>query len=125
MQIFRLVPRGLLGKDAQASGSPSGVSGKQRGYSEWKEVVVENTIHRRVGAGVLRRSPQPYPDLELSGCRARVVAGNHPFLGVALLSNERIVRAVLLTPDNTPASVRALLYLGAIFGKTTKPLFLA
>lgn len=46
-----------------------------------------------------------------------MVASNHPFLGVALLSNERVVRAVLLTPDNTPASVRALLYLGAIFGK--------
>lgn len=25
--------------------------------------------------------------------------GNHPFLGVALLSNERLVRAVLLTPE--------------------------
>lgn len=26
-------------------------------------------------------------------------AGSHPFLGVALLSNERLVRAVLLTPE--------------------------
>lgn len=110
--------RGLLGKDTQASGSPSGVSGKQRRYSAWKEAVVENTVHRRVGAGFLRQSPQPNPDLEFSGCQARAVADNHPFLGVALLSNERLVRAVLLTPDNTPASVRALLYLGAIFGKT-------
>ena len=71
----------------------------------------------RAGEGRTRWSPQPNPGLEFSGCGERVVAGNHPFLGVALLSNERIVRAVLLTPDNTPASVRALLYLGAIFGK--------
>lgn len=46
MQIFRLVTRGLLGKDKQASESPLGVSEKQKGYSTWEAAVEENTVHR-------------------------------------------------------------------------------
>lgn len=53
---------------------------------------------RRADGGPRDWSPQGYLGLASPRPRAPAPACNHPFLGVALLSNERLVRTVLLTP---------------------------
>lgn len=53
---------------------------------------------RAAVAALVNWSPQAYPVLAPATRALREASANHPFLGVALLSDERLVRTVLLTP---------------------------